>query len=250
MYLCTMLSLFKSKPLLKDLIPENYVDIHSHLLPGIDDGAKTVQDSINLTKALHGFGASQLITTPHIMSHFWENTPEIIQETAKSTRTELQRNDLSIPFRAAAEYMMDDNFVKLFQSEPLLTLKDNYVLVEMSYINPPIQLYSILFDLQVAGYIPVLAHPERYVFYHNNFEEYNKLINAGCLLQLNLLAIVGYYGEGITKIAEKLLQNDMYNFVGSDVHHNNHIAAFNQKIRIKDPLPLQETIEKNQFFRL
>jgi tyrosine-protein phosphatase YwqE len=184
------------------------------------------------------------------MHHFWENTSKIIQDTAKNTQIKLQENNISIPFRAAAEYMMDDNFVKLFQSEPLLTLKDNYVLVEMSYINPPIQLYSILFDLQVAGYIPVLAHPERYVFYHNNFEEYNKLINAGCLLQLNLLAIVGYYGEGIAKIAEKLLQNDMYSFVGSDVHHNNHIAAFSQKIRIKDIVSLQETIEKNQFFRL
>jgi tyrosine-protein phosphatase YwqE len=245
-----MLSLFKSKPLLKDLIPNNYIDIHSHLLPGIDDGAKTIQDSINLIKALQGFGATQLITTPHVMHHFWENTSKIIEDTAKNTQIKLQENNISIPLKAAAEYMMDDNFVKLFQSEPLLTLKDNYVLVEMSYINPPIQLYSILFDLQVAGYIPVLAHPERYVFYHNNFEEYNKLINAGCLLQLNLLAIVGYYGEGIAKIAEKLLQNDMYSFVASDVHHNNHIAAFNQKIRIKDIVSLQETIEKNQFFRL
>jgi len=245
-----MLSFFKSKPLLKDLIPENYIDIHSHLLPGIDDGAKTIQDSIHLITGLQGFGTSQFITTPHVMHHFWENTSKIIQDTAKNTQIKLQENNISIPFRAAAEYMMDDNFVKLFQSEPLLTLKDNYVLVEMSYINPPIQLYSILFDLQVAGYIPVLAHPERYVFYHNNFEEYNKLINAGCLLQLNLLAIVGYYGEGIAKIAEKLLQNDMYSFVGSDVHHNNHIAAFSQKIRIKDIVSLQETIEKNQFFRL
>jgi len=123
-------------------------------------------------------------------------------------------------------------------------------MVEMSYINPPIQLYSILFDLQVAGYIPVLAHPERYGFFHNNFEEYQKLINAGCLLQLNLLSVVGYYGEGIVKIAEKLLQKGMYSFVGSDVHHDNHIASFSQKIKIKDPLPLQEAINNNKFFRI
>lgn len=244
-----MLTFFKSKPLLKDLIPDNYVDIHSHLLPGIDDGAKTVEDSLQLTKALQGFGTSQIITTPHVIYCFWENTSENIQEKLISTNIELQQNNLVIPFRAAAEYMMDENFVKLFQSEKLLTLKDNYVLVEMSYINQPIQLYSILFDLQVAGYIPVLAHPERYLFYHNNFEEYKKLINAGCLLQLNLLAVVGYYGEGIAKIAEKLLKNGMYSFVGSDVHHSNHIAAFHQKITIKDTLPLKEVIERNQFFK-
>jgi tyrosine-protein phosphatase YwqE len=245
-----MLSLFKSKPLLKDLIPDNYVDIHSHLLPGIDDGAKTFEDSLRLTKALRGFGTSQIITTPHIIQHFWENTAVNINANFEITGAELKKNNIPIPFRAAAEYMMDEHFVNLFQSKEVLTLKDNYVLVEMSYLNPPIQLYNILFDLQVAGYIPVLAHPERYTFFHNNFEEYRKLINAGCLLQLNLLAVVGYYGEGITKIAEKLLKNGMYSFVGSDVHHNNHIAAFDQKIKIKDPIPLQEAIANNQFFRI
>jgi protein-tyrosine phosphatase len=245
-----MFSIFKSKPFLKDLIPDNYIDIHSHLLPGIDDGAKTLEDSLRLIKALQGFGTTQIITTPHIIHNFWDNNNQNIQATEEVTRKELQKNNLSIPMRAAAEYMMDESFVTLFQSGQLLTLKDNYVLVEMSYINPPIQLYSILFDLQVAGYIPVLAHPERYVFYHHNFEEFNKLINAGCLLQLNLLSIVGYYGEGITKIAEKLLQNGMYSFVGSDVHHNNHIAAFEQKIKLKDPTPLKEAIANNQFFSI
>ena len=245
-----MFTLFKSKPVLKDLIPDNYVDIHSHLLPGIDDGAQTFEDSLRLTKALQDLGTSQYITTPHIFQHFWENTFENITTLEASTRIELNKNQLSIPFRAAAEYMMDEQFVTLFQSGKLLTLKDNYVLVEMSYLNPPIQLYAILFDLQVAGYIPVLAHPERYLFYQNNFAEYQKLINAGCLLQLNLLSVVGYYGDGIAKIAEKLLQKGMYRFVGSDVHHDKHIAAFDQKIKLKDLASLEEIIANNQFFRL
>ena len=120
----------------------------------------------------------------------------------------------------------------------------------MSYLNPPIQLYSIIFELQVAGYIPVLAHPERYTFYHNNLNEYKKLINAGCLFQLNLLSVVGYYGAGIASIADYLLKNGLYNFVGSDVHHNNHIAAFEKKIVIKDPKPLREIINNNQFFKI
>ena len=245
-----MLSLFKSKPVLKDLIPDNYIDIHSHLLAGIDDGAKTIEDSLRLTKALQGFGTEQIITTPHVMQNFWENDTRNIKAKEEETGNHFSKNKLSIPFRAAAEYMMDEHFVNLFQTEKLLTLKDNYVLVEMSYINPPIQLYSILFDLQVAGYIPVLAHPERYVFFHNKFEEYKKLVNAGCLLQLNLLATVGYYGEGITKIAEKLLEKGMYSFVGSDVHHDNHIAAFDKKVKIKDTTALKETIANNQFFRI
>lgn len=245
-----MLSLFQSKPLLKDLIPDNYIDIHSHLLPGIDDGAQTFDDTLRLTKALQSFGTSQFITTPHIIEHFWDNTPEIITDKEAVVALELKKHKITVPLRAAAEYMMDDSFVSLFQSEKLLTLKKNYVLVEMSYINPPIQLYAILFDLQVAGYIPVLAHPERYLFYHHNMEEYNKLKRAGCLFQLNLLSVVGYYGVTVTKIAEKLLQKGMYSFVGSDVHHDNHIAGFNRKVKLKDLLPLTEAMANNQFFRI
>ena len=176
-----MFTFFKSKPVLKDLIPDNHVDIHSHLLWGIDDGARTFEDTLRLTKALQGFGISQLITTPHIIEHVWDNYPVQIKAKKADTLIELRKHQIKIPFHAAAEYMMDDHFVQLFQGGALLTLKDNYVLVEMSYINPPIQLYSILFDLQVAGYIPVLAHPERYLFYHHNFEEYLKLKKAGCL---------------------------------------------------------------------
>jgi tyrosine-protein phosphatase YwqE len=245
-----MFTFFKSKPALQDLIPDNHVDIHSHLLHGIDDGARTFDDTLRLTKALQGFGISQLITTPHIIEHVWDNSRELIKAKKADTQMELRKHQIKIPFHAAAEYMMDDHFVQLFKNGDLLTIKDNYVLVEMSYINPPIQLYSILFDLQVAGYIPVLAHPERYLFYHQNFGEYLKLKRAGCLFQLNLLSVVGYYGEEIAKIAEKLLQQGMYSFVGSDVHHDNHVAAFKQKVKLKDLAPLKEAMANNQFFSM
>ncbi|MFE3847995.1 tyrosine-protein phosphatase [Flavobacterium sp. LB3P45] len=245
-----MFTFFKSKPVLKDLIPDGHIDIHSHLLPGIDDGARTFEDTLRLTQALQGFGVSQFITTPHIIQYVWDNTHDQIHSNKETTVLKLEKNKITVPFNAAAEYLMDDQFVHLFQSHELLTLKANYVLVEMSYINAPIQLYSILFDLQVAGYIPVLAHPERYLFYHNNFSEYEKLKRAGCLFQLNLLSVVGYYGAEITKISEQLLQKGMYTYVGSDVHHNNHIAAFDQKVKIKDLAPLKEAITNNQFFKL
>lgn len=250
MYICIMLNIFKSKPVLKDLIPDNFIDIHSHLLPGIDDGASTIKDTLRLTQALVNFGFSEIITTPHSIQHVWDNSSKLINESQASTSLALKENNLSIPFRAAAEYMIDDLFVKLIKEDDILTLKKKYVLIEMSYINPPIQLYSILFDLQVAGYTPVLAHPERYIFYYQNYNEYNRLKNAGCLFQLNLLSVVGYYGEGIAKIAEKLLQNGMYDFVGSDVHHDKHIAAFDLKIKIKDIIPLKEVIANNQFFKI
>ena len=245
-----MFTLFKSKPTLKDLIPDNHIDIHSHLLPGIDDGARTFEDTLRLTQALQNFGVSQFITTPHIIQSIWENTHEQIISNKTTTVLELEKNQIAVPFRAAAEYLMDDRFVSLFEAGDLLTLKDNYVLVEMSYINAPFQLYSILFDLQVAGYIPVLAHPERYLFYHKNFSEYEKLKRVGCLFQLNLLSVVGYYGDEIAKIAERLLKKGLFDYVGSDVHHDKHIAAFDQKVNLKDLSPLKEAIANNQFFKI
>lgn len=245
-----MFSFFKNKPALKDLIPSDYVDIHSHLMPGIDDGARTFEQTIDLVQSLQGFGFSQIVTTPHTMSYVWENTRESILSLKDQAILELEKKGIQLPFRAASEYLMDDQFVKLFKKEELLTLKDKYVLVEMSYINAPMQLYDILFDLQVAGYIPVLAHPERYAFYHNNFDEYLKLKRVGCLFQLNLLAVTGLYGAPITKIAKQLLEKGMYDFVGSDVHNSKHVAFFDEKVKLKDIAPLKEAISNNQFFRL
>lgn len=245
-----MLFFSKPKPSLADLIPEDYVDIHSHLLPGIDDGAKDDGDSLSLINSLKGYGFSQFITTPHILPGVWNNTKQGIQETEQATHTYLQGQGINNPFKAAAEYMMDDTFIKLFKTESLLTLKDNYVLVEMSYLNPPLQLYDILFELQIVGYKPILAHPERYLFYHLKFDEYKKLKKAGCLFQLNLLSVTGYYGAGVTKTAEKLLDSNMIDFTGSDVHHERHIEAFKNKILLKKQDLLFELLKNNSFFSL
>lgn len=241
-----MFHFLKKNVSLKELIPANYVDIHSHLLPGIDDGAITIDDTIFLINELKKIGFTQSITTPHIYSNVWENTKESIEQKYLETVVNLGEH---IPLRFAAEYMIDPNFEKLFQNGTLLTLKDNYVLIEISYINAPIQLYDILFELQIAGYRPVLAHPERYPFYYSNLQEYIKLKNAGCLFQLNLLSTVGYYGLDVAKSCELLLKKGLIDFVGSDVHHNKHIESFSNKILFKDLQPLKTAIENNQFFR-
>lgn len=244
-----MLSFLKNKPFLQDLIPDNHTDFHSHLLPGLDDGAATIDDTVRLVSELTKVGCSQFITTPHIMNNVWENTNDGIAARLTETNAELVRRGVKAHIKAAAEYLLDEHFVMLIESGPLLTVKDNYVLVEMSYINPPIQLYQILFDLQVAGYVPVLAHPERYGFYHKNFDEYLKLKNAGCLFQLNVTSTVGYYGDDVAMVASKLLKKGLIDFAGSDVHHMNHIAAFKKRILIKDSTALQTVLSNNSVFR-
>lgn len=239
-----MFSFLKPKVSLRDIIPNDYIDIHSHLLPGIDDGAKSESETIFLVEALQEMGFSKFITTPHIYSGVWDNSKKGIKELELTSKPLFGETNM----KAASEYLMNDHFVTLLKNNEILTLKENYVLVEMSYINPPIQLFDIIFDIQVAGYQPILAHPERYFFYHNSFDEYLKLKKAGCSFQLNLLSTVGYYGMPVAKIANELLKKGMIDFVGSDVHHKNHIVAFSNPIIIKEIDSLKESISYNRFF--
>jgi protein-tyrosine phosphatase len=245
-----MLFFSKKLPYLKDLIPPGYIDIHSHLLPGIDDGARSLEDTLVLVNSMAALGFEQCITTPHTMFSVWDNTAKTIDTALETSKSFLELNAVKMPLRAASEYLLDANFSEMLSSgATILTLKENYVLVEMSYINPPIQLYQILFDLQVAGYTPVLAHPERYSFYHRNFEEYDKLRTAGCKFQINLLSIVGYYGIQVAEIAKKLLKKDMIDFTGSDVHHQNHISAFSTRTVLKETSAIVEAMSRNTIFR-
>ncbi|MCL9805121.1 histidinol phosphatase [Flavobacterium amniphilum] len=244
-----MLFFKKNKVRLKDIIPSGYTDIHSHLLPAIDDGAKNIEDTLQLVNSLKSFGFESFITTPHTFSGFYDNTKAGIQQTESETKIALEKNNIHNNFKAASEYLLDDHFISLCKKGEILTLKDNLVLVEMSYLNAPIHLYDLLFEMQVAGYKPVLAHPERYMFYHKKIDEYKKLKNAGCQLQLNLLSTVGYYGNEVMEVANQLLKNNLIDFVGSDVHHQKHIESFSKKIEIKEVENLKSIIINNQFFK-
>ena len=244
-----MLSLFKSKPKLFELIPNNYVDIHSHVLPGIDDGAKIMEDTRFLLNEMLDFGFTKVITSPHTMKNVWDNSSTTILEAKAKVEKELPSESNRLQLSCASEYFLDTDFVKLFETESLLTLKENYVLVEMSYLNAPIQLYDIIFQLQLKGYQPVLAHPERYTFFHSNFSEYERLKKAGCLFQMNLLSSVGYYGKEVSAIAEELLAKEMIDFVGSDIHHKIHVFSFKAKLVIKSIDLFEEAIANNSFFR-
>jgi protein-tyrosine phosphatase len=238
----------KPKKRLADLIPNGYIDIHSHLLPGIDDGSKDEAHTYKLVQALKEYGFAQFITTPHILPGVWNNTRDGILDKEASTKVYLEEQGITSPFKAAAEYLMDDVFLKRITEEPLLTIKDKYVLVEMSYLNAPLQLYDIIYELQLNSYKPVLAHPERYVFYHNKFEEYSRLKKAGCLFQINLLSVNGYYGKHVADIGKQLLEKDMIDFTGSDTHHERHVEAFKNPLLIKDSAPLVIALNKNSLF--
>jgi protein-tyrosine phosphatase len=239
----------KPKKRLADLIPSGYVDIHSHLLPGIDDGSKSDENTLGLVNTLKDFGFEQFITTPHVLTGVWNNTSKGIKDTETSTKLYLKNQGVQNSFNAAAEYLMDDVFLNLLKNETLLTLKDNYVLVEMSYLNPPMQLYEIIYELQIAGYKPILAHPERYLFYHFMFDEYAKLKKAGCEFQVNLLSTTGYYGKPVLEVCKKLLDANMIDFAGSDTHHERHTNAFKNPVLLKNTDNLVKALNKNSLFK-
>ena len=244
-----MLSLFKSKPKLAELIPSGYVDIHSHVLPGIDDGAQKIKDAEFLLESMIDFGFSKVITTPHTMKNVWDNSTSSIGDAYNLVHSELPELSKQVSLQFASEYFLDENLIRLAQQEKLLSLKDNFILIEMSYLNAPIQLYDFLFELQLKGYHLVLAHPERYNYFHSNKKEYQKLKKAGCLFQLNLLSTVGYYGKDAADIANYLLKKEMYDFTGSDIHHKNHIRAFQSKIVGSNGDKITEVMKKNSFFK-
>lgn len=208
-------------------------DIHSHFVPGIDDGAKTIDDSIFLLKAMEGMGYKKIVTTPHVMSDFYPNNSQKILEGLDKLRAAAVEHNINLEINAAAEYYIDETFTELMNREPLLTIHKKEVLVEFSMLYEPPMLYNALFNMQTSGYKPIIAHPERYMFFHSKFEKYRELKDRGCLLQLNLLSVSGYYGRNIMEVALRLLEKGMYDYCGSDMHHEKHAGALKNMLQSK-----------------
>ena len=202
------------------------VDIHSHILPGIDDGSPDIETSLLLVKGIHELGIKKTVATPHIIADLYRNTPETINEALDKLKAAVKKEAIDIEITAAAEYMLDDYFVKQLRSgEPLLTIHKNIILTEQSFATPTDNLHHIAFEIIAAGYRPIIAHPERYHFYHQNFDAYIHLRDMGFLLQVNLLSLTGYYGKPVTKAAKYLLANGLADLVGTDMHHERHLQA-------------------------
>ena len=175
-----------------------HTDMHSHLLPGIDDGSPDLATSMKLIKGMVELGYKKLVTTPHILWEMYPNDPQIINTKTEEVRQELGVQGIDVDFQSAAEYFIDDHFASQLEVRaPLLTLKDNLVLVEYSMITAPMELQEVLFELQLQNYQPVIAHPERYIYLSRKKEFFDELRAAGCLFQLNLLSLGGHYGASV-----------------------------------------------------
>lgn len=195
-------------------------DLHSHLLPGIDDGAPDLETSLTLIRGLRELGFEKLITTPHVMGDIYPNTPEIIREQLLAVQACLTATGASADLQAAAEYFLDDQMAAHVQeSKPLLTLAGKYLLCEFSMLSPTMGLKEMIFQLHMQGYQVVLAHPERYVYLEMNKAYFRELKDIGCLFQLNLLSLGSYYGKTVQSLTQYLIKKQYYDFAATDLHN-------------------------------
>ncbi len=220
-----MFSIFKTKTKTYGTIKPLTVDMHSHLLPNIDDGVENYEQAVAVVQELAAQGYKKLITTPHIMSDFYRNTPEIILDKLDKLQNIIDTMGLDIELEAAAEYYLDEGFVrKLENQEKLLCFgKKRYVLFETSYINSSPYLEHVVFMMQSQGYTPVLAHPERYIYLFDDYEKLPELRRRGVHLQLNINSLVGYYSKAAQHIAERLIDDQLISFMGTDCHGIKHL---------------------------
>lgn len=214
-----MFQILNKKNFLVDYLGQ-FVDIHSHILPGIDDGAKDISDSMDIIKGFNEIGITHMITTPHVNQNYYPNTAESIHTAHNKVQNQLLHLGLKqIALESSSEYMIDANFENLLDQKLIAPIRNKFLLVEMPFLQTPINFDQAIFKMATKGYNPILAHPERYFFLHSNYKKYQDFKSKGIFLQLNLLSLSNYYGKQVSKIAEKLLMDNHIDFAGTDIHN-------------------------------
>ena len=230
-----MFHIFSKKKFLVDYL-QNFVDIHNHILPGIDDGAKNVKESIELIRGFRELGITNLVATPHIMNNLYPNTRATIISSLDKLTNELLGNNLKdISIEVAAEHMIDDNFEKILEKGEVMPIRKQYLLVEMSYLQASINFDDAIQSIMKKGFFPILAHPERYGYWHTNKANYSKYKKEGVQYQLNLLSLSDYYGPEVHRMALYLLDHGLFDYIASDIHRMEQLEYL-KEIKIKPNL--------------
>lgn len=236
-----MAGLFSKKRHLADIMT-GFRDIHSHLLPGVDDGSSSAENSVKLLHQLEDLGMEGIYFTPHIINAMYGNLAEEELCTLFSQFNYVGKLEL----RLAAEYMIDENFLSHLDHQPL-TFRDKHILTEFTLNHYPISSSEILFDAAMAGYNIIIAHPERYAFLSNDREGkiMKSLLDCGYKLQLNLLSLTGFHGRTAKKAAEEYLERGLYTFVGTDIHSTPYLGMIRQYRIPADQFAKIEKLKEN-----
>lgn len=217
-----LFGIFKSKPVDRAELCFD-TDIHCHIVPGVDDGAKTVDVAADLVERMQSWGIKRIVASPHVTRDTFENNSANLDPALELLRAELKKRGNSIEVNHAAEYRIDDLLSERMAANDLMTYPGTkYILIENSFLQEPWNLDQIVFDLQVRGLQPILAHPERYTYYHGDLKRYRQLRDAGLKMQINLLSLADGYGPAEAKMARRLIKEGLVDFIGTDLHNTRH----------------------------
>ncbi|WP_020605116.1 tyrosine-protein phosphatase [Spirosoma spitsbergense] len=223
------------------------VDLHSHLLPNIDDGVATLDETLICLKQLADWGIKKVITTPHVSRDWYPNSAALILEKLATVRDLIAENQLPLTIDAAAEYMLDDFFMDMLREGELIPFGERrFLLFETGWSQAPMNLSDMVFRIQTHGYTPVLAHPERYKYYHTDRAALQHLRDIGCLFQLNWMSLSGRYGSHVEKQARFLLQQRWVDFIGSDMHRPGDLDTMARLFKSGDMKLLEEQTLLNE----
>jgi len=231
-----LLNIFRNKSNVADHLTDFSkvaVDMHSHLIPDIDDGVKSIEESLQLIRKFKELGYRKLITTPHILVDFYKNTPENIYRGLSEVKEAISKEGIDIEIDAAAEYMLDDGFQNKLKAKQLLPVNNKYVLIELPVFNEPPQLLNMIFDLQIDGYEVILAHAERYIYWLRDMNKFELLKDRNVYFQLNAVSLAGFYPSPVKNLAEKLIDLKMIDFLGSDMHNQTYMDSFEDSLKSK-----------------
>lgn len=206
-------------------------DIHSHFIPGIDDGSKSMEESIFLLKQMEEFGYKKVITTPHVYYDSFLEGIEVLDQKVEELKVNAKFNGIKLQIEVGGEYLLDDDISDRIKNKQIKTFSDNFVLIEFPMTNQPMGYEKWLFDLQLAGYNIILAHPERFLYFYEDKKQYFSLKDRGIYFQMNIGSISGYYGNKVKDVAEYLIKENMIDLVGSDCHGQRHIDAIKRTLR-------------------
>jgi tyrosine-protein phosphatase YwqE len=210
------------------------VDIHSHLLPGLDDGVQTYEESEDIILHFQKIGYKKLITSPHVMSDTFRNTTERILARLTKLQNYLKNQEIDVEIQAAAEYYLDEHVFKMLETDQrMLTFGKNYLLFETNFLNEPFNLRDFIFLATTKGYRPILAHPERYAYLQGNIDKAKDLLDRGVLFQVNISSITGHYSKVVQSAANKLIDRGWVHLLGSDCHHYQHVKLVEEAQQMK-----------------
>lgn len=218
-------------------------DVHCHILPGVDHGSQSMEQSLEMLRAEAEMGINRVILTSHVTAITFENTRETLTDAFMKLKDAVTDEGMDMELFLSAEYRMDEYFDKEYAADHLIPMPGNHILLENSFQQELMNLDELLFDMQVKGYRTILAHPERYTYYSRRRKRYEQLHNAGARFQVNILSFTGYFGEEARDSALWFAHNGMIDYLGSDMHNVKHAHIIMDYINSKEWKKLSPEIE-------